>query len=177
LPGEAEAGQEGAGLGQAAANPGEFGDPLDGFGGGADGAFGQRLPDDRGMGGEIARGAAGDDAALETVESAVAVGEDVPLRGGDADVGEAGRVLSGMPEVDGPEDVHLAADDGVGMPVAVGEDGGLEVGGKRRAKPGRHLRLRNRAGETSAHFVDLSKAETGSREKINPCRVGYSWSG
>jgi hypothetical protein len=100
--------------------------------------LGQRLPDDRGTGGEIARGAAGDAAALETVESAVAVGNDVPLRGGDADVGEAGRVLSGMPEVDGPEDVHLAADDRIGMPVAVREDGGSEVGGKRRAEPGRH---------------------------------------
>ena len=85
----------------------------------------------------MARGAAGDFPALEAVESAVAVGEDGPLRGGNADVGEASRVLSGVPEVDGPEDVRRAADDRIGMAVAVGEDGGSEVGGERRAEPGR----------------------------------------
>ena len=120
LPGEAEAGQEGAGLGEAAANPGEFGDPLDGFRGGADGAFGEGRLDGVGVGGEMARGAAGDFPALEAVESAVAVGEDGPLRGGNADVGEASGLFAGVSQVDGPEDVHLAADDRIGMAVAVG---------------------------------------------------------
>ena len=87
LPGEAEAGQEGAGLGEAAAEAGEVGDPLDGLGRGADGAFGQRLPDERGTSGEVGRGAASGLAAFKAVESAVAVGEDGPLGGGNADVG------------------------------------------------------------------------------------------
>ena len=124
MPGEPEAGQEGAGLGEAAAKAGEVGETFDGLGRGADGAFGRGLPDERGMGGEVARGAALGFAAFKAVESAVAVGEDVALRGGNADVGEASRVFPGVPEVDGPEDVRRAADDRIGMAVAVGEDGG-----------------------------------------------------
>ena len=138
MPGEAEAGQEGAGLGQSAANSGEFGNPLDGLGGGADGVLGEGLLDDRGMGGEIARRAAGDFAAFETVEPAVAIGNDIPLRGGDADMGETGGILAGVPEVNRPEDIHLAADDRIGMLVAVRENGRLDVRSQSGAKPSCH---------------------------------------
>jgi len=79
------------------------------------------------MGGEIARGAAGVFAILETVESAVAVGNDIALRGGNADVGEPGGVLAGVSEVDRPEDIRLAADDRIGMLVAVRKNGRLDV--------------------------------------------------
>ena len=81
-------------------------------------------------------------ASPESVQPAVAVGQDVSLGGGDADVGEAGGVLTAVAEVDGPQDEHPAADDRVGVAVAVGEDGRLLVGGQGGAKPSSHPWLR-----------------------------------
>ena len=116
------------------------------------------------MGGEIARRAARDFAVFEAVESAVAIGNDVTLGGGDADMGEAGGVQPGVSEMDRPEDIHLAANDRVGMPVAVRENGRLDVRSQSRAKPGCHPELQDRAGETISHLKDPSKTETDSHE-------------
>jgi len=115
-------------LSQPAANAGECRDPFDGLGRGANGAFGERRLDGLGVGGEVARGAVARFAPPESVESAVAIGEDVSLGRGDADVRQAGGIFAGVPEVDGPEDIHLPADDQV-VAIAAGADRGLLVGG------------------------------------------------
>ena len=89
-------------------------------------------------------------AAFEPLQTAVAIGEDVAFGRGDADGRDSGGLLAGVPEVDGPKDEQFAADDGVGVPVAVGPDADLFVGGKSGAVPSRHpwLRIRgDRAGE------------------------------
>jgi len=77
-------------------------------------------------------------ASRETVESAVAVGDDVTLGGGDADIREAGRLSAGVSQMDGPQHQHLAAHDRVAMPVAMIKNHRLNVGGQDRAKPVHH---------------------------------------
>jgi len=112
-------------------------DAVGGFGEGANRGGGEGLTDGVGVVGPFARR----DVAVappESVQPAVAVGQDVPLGGGDADVGQVGRLLAGVAEVDGPQDEHLAADDRIGVFVPVGENGGLFVGGQGGAKPGGH---------------------------------------
>ena len=71
-------------------------------------------------------------------DAAVAVGQDVPLGRGHADGREAGQLVAGVAEVNGPQDVHLPADHRIGMPVAVGQHSRLLVGGQRRTKPSSH---------------------------------------
>jgi hypothetical protein len=99
--------------------------------------LGEGIPDGVGVAGECADGDV-PVAAGQAVELAVAVGEEVALGGGDADAGDPGGLFAGVPEVDGPEDEHLAADDRIGVVVAVGEDAVLFVGGEGGSKPGGH---------------------------------------
>ena len=77
-------------------------------------------------------------AADKALEMAVAEGEEAALGRGDADMGDPGGLLAGVPEVDDPEDEHLAAYGRIGMAIAVGEDAGLLFGGENGSKPGGH---------------------------------------
>lgn len=138
MPGETQTGQERAGLGEPAADAGQFVDSLDGLGGGANGAFGEGRLDGVRVVGQFAPGLVSGWASFESVESAVAIGEDVAFGGGDADMGELGGLFAGMSQVNGPEDVHFATDDGIGVVIAVGEKGGLFGGRENRPAPSRH---------------------------------------
>ena len=69
--------------------------------------------------GEYARGSRTGLALSEGRESAIAIGEDVAFGGGDADVSDLGRLVAGVSEVDGPENVHLGSHDGIRMLIAI----------------------------------------------------------
>lgn len=138
LPGEPQAGQEGAGLGEAAMRPGQPVDAVGGFGGGANRLRGEGPRDGVGVVGQFADRAVVRLPPPQAVEPAVAVGDQISLGGGDADTGQVGGLLAGVAEVNGPEDEHLATDDRVGVLVAVGENGGLLVRGQGGAKPSGH---------------------------------------
>jgi hypothetical protein len=136
------------------------------------------VTDGVGVGGEVAHRAVLRVAHLEAAEFAAAVREDVAR--GDADVGVAGGLFAGVPEVDRPEDVHRAADDRIGMLVAVREDGGLEVGGERWAEPGRRPELRIGAGKNSTHprtvveqNSDRGKRSTGAGQGLFHGRIAF----
>ena len=134
LPGEAEAGQEGPRLGQTATQTGEFKDAFGGFGGGANGPFGERLPNDLDMVGEFADGFVLESAA-ESFEASVAVGDEVSFGGRLGDVRDGGGLGACVSEVDTPEHEPFAADDGIGVAIAVAENLGLFVAWERGSKP------------------------------------------
>ena len=107
----------------------------------------------------------------QAVPPAVPVGEDVPLGGGDADVGEVGGLLARVAQVNGPQDEHLAADDRVGVGVPVGEYGRLLVGGQGGAKPSSHPWLRRKGGSLTGN----SRRHRRPDEQINCHRAGYNF--
>jgi len=141
LPGEPEAGQERAGLGEAAAAAGELVDAVDGLGGGAGRPRVEGRFDGVGLGGQFGGRAGRRFPPGEGVPSAIPVRDQGPLGGGDADGGEVGRLLAGVAEVDGLQDVQLAADDRIGVGVAVGQNAGRLVGGSGGAELSGHPRL------------------------------------
>lgn len=138
LPGETEAGEEGTGLGETAADAGELIDAFGGLGGGANRLLGERLFDDVGVGGEFAGRPGSDFTTLQAVETAVAKGDEVSLGGGDAQSGKFGGLFAGVAEMNGPQDVHLAADYRIRMVITIGQHTGLFVGGEVRSEPGCH---------------------------------------
>ena len=137
MPAEAQPGQEGARLGEAAAEAGQLLDAVGGLGDGTNRGGREGLADDLGVVGQCARREV-PVASPESVQPAVAIGQDVPLGGGEADVGQVGGLLAGVAEVDGPQDEHLAADDRVRVGVTVGQDGRSLGGGQSGAEPGGH---------------------------------------
>ena len=124
MPGEAETGQEGARLGQAATQAGEGFDAVAGFGGGANRRGGEIVFDEVVEGGEVAHGS-GDTAVSQPVEAAFAVGGEVALHGGPPASGDGGGLMACHSAVREPEHEHLAPHDRIGMGLAFGGDDGL----------------------------------------------------
>ena len=113
-------------------------DAVDGLGGRANGLRVEGPFDGVGVGGQFTRRAGRRLPSGEGIQPAIAVRDQVSLGGGHADGGEVGRPLPGVAQVDGPQDVQLAADDRLGVPVAVGQNAGSLFGGEGGAEPSGH---------------------------------------
>lgn len=130
---------------------GELMNAFDGFGGGANGLFGERPLDDLGVRSQFADGAMSGLASPESLQSTIAVGEEIAFGGGDTDMGNAGGVLAAVTKVNGPKNKHLPSHDGIKMVIAIRQNAGLFLGGKGWAKPSNHpWRSEFRLGNTPA---------------------------
>lgn len=166
--GEAEAGEKLAGLGESAANAGEFLDAFGGLGRGANGVVCQGLLDDLDMV-DMSRWSTMSRLTLdESIQAAIAVFEEVSFGGGDSDAGDAGRLFAGVSEVHGPEDEPFASDGGIGVVIAIVADASVFVGGELGSIPSRDPWPSWEARK----FADANRPDRDEEGKINSRRAG-----
>ena len=108
-------------LRRSATQTGQLLNPFTSLPDGPHGLLLQRRSDGRLVGSQITD-RAGDPPTSQPIQAALADGSDVALDSGSAKSGDLGRLLTGEPAVQQPQDEHLAADVFVRVRVALGVD-------------------------------------------------------